>query len=200
MFDYPLPLPRHTLYHLLGVDPEAPSEEISEARNEIIRDLTQQKNNLERRLEEMEATVPGLEEARQSANQSGLSEQKLTEAKKALAWLEQQIRKNHPDYHDLKDGCREIAAEINRINQLPILSSDGRLAYDRQTPPLELLKLEPCTRDALAHNHIVLPLLREELSRFLTEQGEEVFQPSDLTRKDFVADFNFHPLLDGEDS
>lgn len=199
MFDYPLPLPRHTLYDLLGVDPESSAEEISEARKAIVNDLTKEKNGLEERLEQIAATIAGLKEARLAVNKAGASPSELEQAHAALTKLEQKARQSNPEYRELQDRLKEMEEELNRINQLVVLRSSDRAEYDRRTPPLELLKLENCLRDSLAKNHIALPLLREELSRFFKAQGEEVFHPSDFTREDFTSDFDYHPLLDGEE-
>ena len=39
MFNYPLPIPANTLYQELGVDPEAPADEVRNARTDVINAL-----------------------------------------------------------------------------------------------------------------------------------------------------------------
>ena len=113
-----------------------------------------------------------------------------------LAELQQTARELDPDFAQLHDRVRELEQQEEAVNRMRILKAD-RADYDREHPPLELLKLENCTRDEFAlDSPLLLWLLRRELGRFLRIRGEAVFHPSDLTRDDFRSDFTKNKYLD----
>ncbi len=183
MFDYPLPIPRYTLYHRLGLDPWASTEEIREIKAEITGRLTQEKRGIDQQLGQVYAELPDL-------NRTDLEAQQRTR-------LEQRALSMLPDYYALRDRARQLEEEINELNQLPLLSPESRLTYDRRTPPLELLKLADAAPDWFFDNRLALALLRREVADFLALRGEPVYHPSDLTRTDFSGDFTYHPSVDG---
>ncbi len=208
MFDYPLPIPRNTEYDLLGIRPDARSEDIQEAKTEILGAISDKRRAAAQRLKELYAKVEGLEEAYRDVERLTRGGQEaestdLQEARTKLARLEQKALKQDPDYLDKRRMDLELLDDLEKqemhINGLAILGPQTRAEYDRKNPPLDLLKLEECVGDEFTDNSIMLPLLRQELSEFLASRGEEVLHPSDLTRRDFTGDFAYNPLLDGEE-
>jgi hypothetical protein len=101
----------------------------------------------------------------------------------------------------LRGEDRSLEAEARQkaedINQWNLDKPDARLVYDCAHPPLALLKLAPPADAALRDPRTFLFLLRSAISEFLNAHGEEVFHPSDVTRRDFTDDFDHHELLDG---
>ncbi len=92
--------------------------------------------------------------------------------------------------------ARALREQIEELNLLALEMSDKRAAYDRAHPPLGLLKLEDCTLDGFVTGAACLQLVRSDVARYLSAQGEPVFHPSDFTRDEFVSDFTANPLLD----
>jgi hypothetical protein len=183
MFDYPLPIPRCTLYHRLVLDPWASTEEILEIKAELIGRLTQEKSGITQKLNTLYAELPKLK-------QPDLDAQERTR-------LEQRALGILPDYYALREREQQLDEEINELNQLPLLKPETRLTYDRRTPPLELLKLADAAPDWFFDNRLALALLRREVADFLASRGEPAYHPSDLTRTDFSGDFTYHPHVDG---
>jgi hypothetical protein len=162
-----------------------------------------EKTRLEAEARRLESEVPELSRARQrvaeleSGPRDALA-QELRSAHSRLADLETQAELLHPELRSLRRRADELGRRILELNEVRLEDPQGRKAYDDAHPPLGLLKLADCTRDAFTEQKAALHLVRRELSRFLVERGEEVFHPSDLTREDFTADFTPHPILDGE--
>ena len=66
-----------------------------------------------------------------------------------------------------------VEQEEKRSSNPEIASVKTRDAYDQRHAPIGLLKVADCTRDTFVTNRrLSLALLRRELSRFLTAQGE----------------------------
>jgi hypothetical protein len=201
MFDYPLPVPRNTHYLSIGVEPEATTEEIRDASEEIIIELNSQKKAVDLLIGEVYQRVAGLKNAYDAVEALHHQSQEadpgeLGLALKTLAQLEQTAAKVNPQFKQLRARAIELELKINEINRLALQNPEARLAYDRSTPPLELLKLASCTLDEFTNNRTAIVLLRRELSAFIANRGEEVFQPSDLTRANFTSDFSFNSILD----
>jgi hypothetical protein len=91
--------------------------------------------------------------------------------------------------HELRWSSGDAAERLQR--------EEARLAYDRAHPPLALLKLEDCADELLTDERTCLFLLRMAISEFLAARHEQVFHPSDLTRRDFSDELTFNPVLDG---
>ena len=205
MLDYPYSVARGD-YHTLGVGPEATVEEISQAKIEVVGALNAKKNRIDKRIKEVSSTFEGLEEAykeakRIQADPEGSAPQDVRVAAQRLARLERDAQAIEPDFSRLREMSHDVQLSIEAVNRMQLQNPDDRLEYDRAHPPFALLKLSKNERDQFATvQQLTLPLLRRELSRFLTVKGEEVFHPSDLTREDFSADFTHHPLLDGPTS
>jgi len=202
MLDYPLPLPRGTHYDALELAPEATPDEIQVAARELKASLKKQKDALDRQIDDAEASIPGLKDARRKVdalrnNSAQAIPDALTKAQAELARLEQQARAKYPNLDQMRERSAELGERHRAINRMNVENADQRLAYDRAHPPLELLKIESVADEAFSGNKFPLPLLREVLSEFLAGHGEDVAHPSDLTRKDFSDDFTYNQLLDG---
>lgn len=201
MFDYPLPVARKTHYSSMGLDPEATTEEIREATEEITISLKRQKDALDRQIEEIYNAVPGLKDAcaeNKALQAEGVDADPASvhAAKRKLAELEQRAETVNPGFRQLRERSSDLELKIHEINRIALGNPESRLAYDKSVPPLELLKLAECARDAFTEGKKAVTLLRRELSRFLAQLGEDVYHPSDLTREDFSSDFLFNPFLD----
>ncbi|HEY7544280.1 MAG TPA: hypothetical protein VID27_05325 [Blastocatellia bacterium] len=201
MFDYPLSVPRKTHYSSLGLDPEATTEEIREATEEIVISLKRQKDAVDRQIEEIYNAVPGLKDAYAQnktlqAEGADADPSSVHAAKKKLAELEQKAETLAPNFRQLRERSSDLELKINDIHRIAFVNPESRLSYEKSMPPLELLKLASCTRDDFTEGKAAVTLLRRELSRFLSELGEEAYHPSDLTRENFSSDFLFNPILD----
>jgi hypothetical protein len=167
LFGRPVVAAAHTRYEELGIRPDASHDEVPWARSEVVRQLQEQQRALRERLERMEAGGPDLDPPADGEDAVALGERLVV----------------------LQD-------RINEVNGWEIDRPDKRLAYDCGHPPLALLRLEESGSPGLSDVHTSLLLLRRSISEFLTEAGEEVFHPSDLTRQDFSDDFSRNPVLD----
>ena len=209
MFDYPLSVPRDTLYEDLGLIPEATPDEVRNAIKDREQELVAQQSKIGTLLESIYTAVPRLKEAESELSTLRLAdanlkdrESKLRIARDNLNRLEHQALAINPEFRHLRKQLEELKRQGDGLNNLPFSTPAKRLDYDREHPPLELLKLASYDKNALFDrnlNNIALTALRRELSEFLYEQGEDVFHPSDLTREDFSSDFNYTPFLDGDE-
>jgi hypothetical protein len=202
MFDYPLSIPQNTLYSMIGVDPEATTEEIREATEEFTIAVKRQKEEADKKIEGVFKAVAGLKETYQQIKALQGQDQEaslddLRSAQRKLIGLEQKAEAVSPGFKQLKERSAELELKIHEINRMGLQNPETRLSHDKANPPIELLKLAECAQDQFTNNKVALVLLRRELSEFLKLEGEEVFHPSDLTREDFYSDFDFNPLLDG---
>jgi len=200
MLDYPLILPVKTEYDELSIGPEVGNQEIRTAQHELIEELRARCRAAQTRLQQIYAQVEGLEEALRRIDELRQNDQtdpmEILNQERRLAELQQTARELDPDFAQLHDRVRELEQQEEAVNRMRILKAD-RADYDREHPPLELLKLENCTRDEFAlDSPLLLWLLRRELGRFLRIRGEAVFHPSDLTRDDFRSDFTKNKYLD----
>jgi len=202
MFDYPLLIPQHTRYEELGIAPEAAPDEVREAKGAAVSRIVELKAAIIQTLNDVYRQVPGLDEAYQTierlknSTESGALDE-LRDDQKRLAKLEQSATKISPEFLELRKQLDDFGRAERRINTEAFDNPEARAAYDDDTPPLALLKLADCAEDIFSDNRVALHLIRQELSTFLGEQGETVFHPSDLTRRDFTADFTPNELLDG---
>lgn len=202
MFDSPLKIPSGTEYDELCVGPEADESELRDAQRELIEDLATRRRESEQRLQAITDRVPGLAEAvaRVKALLSSDSPDpvELRTAKQALAKHESAALRIDGSYRDLRSQIDDFSKRELAVNRLQVLRADERAAYDDRHPPLGLLRFENGTDDAFATDQeLMLWHIRSELSQFLSERGDKVFHPSDLTRDDFTADFTYNKLLDG---
>lgn len=199
MFDYPLPPLRTGVYAQLGLGPDATSEEIDEARQELSNQLRRQLKAGQADLEAIYQKVPGLREAcaeLEAAEAAGTTSDKATAAQAKLAILEDAALRAFPGYKRLREDVAQLERRLHEANLLPIRNPKDRLEYDRCHPPLELLKLADCATSPLDDRKQMLAIVRKELSDFLEQCGEEVFHPSDFTRRDFSHDFTEDKTLD----
>jgi hypothetical protein len=209
MFDFPLSIPRDTLYEDLGLTPEATADEVRNAIKDREQELLAKQAEIGALLESIYLAVPGLKEAKSELSTLRLvdanlkdRESQIRAARDNLNELERQALAINPEFRHLRKQLEDLKRQGDSLNNLPLSTPAKRLDYDREHPPLELLKLASYNKDTLFDrnlNSIALTTVRRELSNFLYEQGEEVFHPSDLTREDFSADFNHTPLLDGDE-
>ncbi len=208
MFDYPLPISRDTLYERLGLEPEASADEIRDAKTEALVRIRDEIASIDRQLAAVNQAVPGLVDAharmrrlqRDSDGGAAADARGLADARRQLAISEERAQQANPRYQELRRRADQLAREEIELNNIPLDRPEGREAYDAAHPPLALLKLTACARDQFVENRHAIHLIRRELTAFLTEQGEEVFHPSDLTREDFSNDYVRHSLLDGPDA
>jgi hypothetical protein len=204
MFDYPLPIPRHTHYEELGIAPEATPDEIREAKESSINRLVEQRNSVLKALKEVYRHVPALEGAYRDVekprnNPDSTEAEELRQSRKKLTALEQKALKIRPDYRELRGRLEKLDSAERRINIKAFDNPEARTADDEDNPPLTLLKLADCAEDKFYDNRVAMDLIRRELTDFLEMQGETVYHPSDLTRRDFTTDFTPNELLDGVD-
>lgn len=98
----------------------------------------------------------------------------------------------------LQESINDLDRQIKEINALNLENIEARSKYDELTPPCALLKLENSQEEVFTDRgrRTALFLLREEIAKFLEQQGEECYHPSDLTRTNFQSDFTYNPLLD----
>lgn len=202
MFDYPIEVPSSTEYTRLGIDPEATSQEVSEAKAEFVARITTRQREVTQTLEDVYARVEGLRDAVRAFKEldsSGKGGTDRTRVVRRLREFERRAQEVQPRYNALRKETEELAREREEVNSLGVVQSPAeREAYDRLHPPLHLLKLEDARRDAFARDRrLMLPIVRRHVSQFLEDHGEPVHHPSDLTRSDFTADFSHNPLLDG---
>ncbi len=209
MFDYPFNLPKDTVYQELGIGLESGAEEFRYARREYLRLLNVEHKQLMQQLETVYEAVDGLKEAvsemeRLDSGDSDVDE--LAAARMKLHALEERAAAADPEYPTLQERIRILAQKESDINGVSLDNSEQQQAYDQSHPPVELLKLQRDPRNPFANEQLDLPrrtalsVLRRELAEFLTEQGESVFHPSDLTRSDFSSDYTFNSLLDETDA
>jgi len=205
MFYYPIPIPIHTLYQELGVDPEAPASEVRNARADVINALKHEKDVLDAELETVYAQVEGmrnayavLEEQENKGAHADADERRA--AHKAVITFERKALQINPKFKVMRAKSTDLDAKIKRLNSVSIDSPEKRKEYDAANPPLSLVKLAEPPNNVFTDNKTALFMLRHELAAFLNEAGEEVFHPSDFTRTDFSGDFSHNLQLDGPQS
>jgi len=202
MFSYPLLFGRDNLYAILKVAPEALADEIREAKSEAIIALDEVRAALDTELKAIEVMVPELAEARQQVKIAQAKAEKepqaFERAREELAEADARAMGVNPRYREMLREIEEIERRKIRINQITIDNPEARQQYDREHPPLALLKISDANRDGFVENRTTITLLRRELSQFILAKGEEIFHPSDLYREDFSADFAHSHILDQE--
>lgn len=204
LFSYPLPEPENTDYHKLGITPEATPDEIREAKSRIIERLNRQKKEVDKKLNYVYQKIDGLQQVYKDIEMlRGQGEDKNTEnlihKEELLQKLEEDAIMSEPEYKNLRERSQEIERKINEINLMILEKPEERIKYDQKHPPYALLKLESCDQEIFTKGgkSLALFLLRCEVADFLAEHGVECYHPSDLTRKDFLSDFSYNPILDG---
>ena len=201
MFEHPVSVPANTVYARLGLSPAATMAEIQDAKASLTAEISAASRRVGQRLDEVDGQVEGLraarEELKRSREQAAPSEE-LSAIRARLGNLERAAEKACPDYRKLLRERDELKERLERTNGIEIASPEGRAAYDAKHPPLALLRLETCAPDLLGNDPSALPLLRAAISAFLEDQGETVFHPTDITRREFAGDFTPTPLLDEE--
>ncbi len=201
MFDYPIPLPRNTRYDQLGIRPEASDEDLGEARDQLVDRLKLEKVGVEKSVRVVFDCAEGLEETYAAldallASPEDPDPAELAKTQDRLASLEKDALERHPQLRQDRNRAKELAEQINEWNTLPITKPDKRSEYDRETPPLEVLKLEDCKAHGLSNDRNVISLVRREVTTLLGERGGLPFRCSDLETGDFRDDFTANPLLD----
>lgn len=203
IFTYPVPVPAGTTYDDLGISPDAADTEIGSAKMEKARELQSEKRGIEADLKVVYDAVPGLRDAEDRVKElndqkgSGMDDKAL---RTRIFELERKAREQLPDFVAKRGQVRELERKLLELNALALDQRDKRLAYDREHPPLALLKLAEAQSLGLPEDRTGLFLLRQEVARFLEERGEKVFHPSDWTREDFTSDFETNPVLDGREN
>ncbi len=199
MFDYPIRIPRQSAYAEIGLGPEATPSEIRAAKARLAHEIELALTDLSLRISGIENEVPGLTELRRNLAALESGDATAAEDRATLRKLERRAAEIDPHYRDLIQQSRDLRARHERLNALPIDSTEAREKYDGLTPPFRILKLEEGGNVGFMDDARGLRMLREELAEFLGARGVEVYHPTDLTREDFSADFAYRPLLDGGD-
>ncbi len=204
MFDYPLIFSRHTLYTKLGISPVATSEDINDAKGEIIRSLNLRSREIEQRLSVIFKKVPNLQsdKERLKSLQNPIEGQNQEEYQKiviSIGKFEKEAEKVDPDYKKLEAEKEQIAKKINEFTLINLEKSEEQRKYDLITPPCALLKLEQYRLAVIANRRTTLFHVRNELARHFEEELDmECYHPSDFTRRIFISDFEHNHILDEE--
>lgn len=201
MFDYPIPPLRGSLYDRLRLGPEASSEEINEAKQELAARLRARQKVVQRILEEVYQEIPDLRTTWAELKEleragADADPQKYRQVQVRLSGLEEAALLIRSDFKAIRDEASDLEHQLHEANLMPIQNAEDRLEHDRSHPPFELIKLANCTTSPLDDTKTMLCMVRKELSEFLEQMGEEVFHPSDLTRTDFFHDFTRDHNLD----
>lgn len=204
LFSAPLPVPIPRLYRELQVQPDASSDEVAWAKVAATTRLRREQAGLQRELDELEKEAPELREARervrrlrQAVGGQQPAPGELLAAEQELAWLETKAFRADPQFRAKVRREAEVGQAIVDLSGGGLDEPGKRLEYDRAHPPLAILKLEECAETGFEDPLTCLFLLRATLASFFAARGEPVYHPSDLTRKDFSADFTPNALLDG---
>ena len=202
MFDTPLPLPHSSEYARLGVTPDATQEEIRGAVNDAERRLAREKRSAQQELEAVYGQVEGLREAYRERDEllgAEVDADRARQVRERLSALEAKAMGVSPRFRTLRERLERIEDQLKQLSTTPLNRADSRATHDRDHPPLSLVKVEDGARDAFTTEpRVALTLLRREASAFLSRQGETVFHPTDVTRRDFSSDFTYAQLLDGQ--
>jgi len=201
MFDYPIPPLQYGQYADLNLGPEATAEEINEARQELTTRLRGWQKVVQRELDAVYQQVPGLRESWEklkSLEDADSEANEHCEVQLQLAALEEKAIQIEPHFEEIRNKLGELQCRIHEVNLMSIQSPEVRIEYDRDHPPLELIKLADCGASPLDDPKTMLRMLRLELCDFFEQAGETVFHPSDLTRNDFSHDFSHNRNLDGK--
>jgi hypothetical protein len=188
-----------TLYRELDLGPDASASEVSAAKSQTVRRLQAAKRQS---LRDSYEVVPELATAFKRLELLRTSEappdaQALRNAEDAVSKLEAEALSGSPRFRALRAQADELERQVRALNQASLDKPAQRAAYDGDRPPLALLKLEECADPWFSDPRTCLFLLRVTIAEFLTAHGEEVFHPSDLTRREFSEDFSFNQILDG---
>ena len=145
MFFYPLAVPRSTVYQKLGVDPEAPADEIRNAKTDFVNGLKRRKDVLDQKIEAILDQVEGLRKAyadqREFENKGREAETELAAATKRVNQLEKQALRLNADFTRMRKEAESLQSGIDEVNNLGLEKPENRQAYDQANPPLALLKL-----------------------------------------------------------
>jgi len=201
LFGCELIVPGGSQYSTLGLCPDAHPNDIRDAQRDLTLALQGQKADAERELEVVNAAVPGLKQAvrdHEAAVSCGAGAPEVRAAERRLAEQQALARAVNQDYQRVVERVRRVEIAINELNLLDLTNPTKRREYDQANPPFELLKFAECERDEMADPATATALLRRAIAAFLEARGEEVYHPSDLTRRDFRTDYTLHPLLDGD--
>lgn len=199
MFDYPIPPLQYGQYADLDLGPEATAEEINEARQELTTSLRTRQRIVQRNLDAVYQQVPGLRQASEklkSLEDASTEVNEYRQVQLKLAELQEKAMQIEPRFKQIRDELDELRCRIHEVHLMPIQNPEERIEYDRNHPPLDLIKLADCGASPLEDPETMLRMLRLELSDFLEQAGEIVFHPSDLTRNDFSHDFSHNRNLD----
>ncbi|MBN1894615.1 hypothetical protein JW906_08970 [bacterium] len=204
MFDYPIVLSGNTTYARLGLSPDVTDNDILDAKGEKLRLLNLRRQELEKRLAKVFEKFPRLLSAKSklAALKKGSEKTDQTAYKETLSEiveLEKQAQQADPDYKKLETEIEQIDQKINEINLIKLENNEEREKYDLKTPPCILLKLDPFSAAVLSDPRTRLFHIRKALARFFEEKRNiHCFHPSDLTRRIFLSDYEYNPLLDEE--
>jgi hypothetical protein len=201
MLAFPLFISDTSDYATLGIGPEATSEEINEAKLELIDRIKAIRRQIDRKIDGVYRDVDGLKAASEELKElrgrgDVANPEALRAAELRLAGLEEKARLLAPEFQEWTERSAELERQIHDVNRMGIHKREERLAYDRRNPPFELLQLARPRRDCFSDPRVVLAMLRRELVELLDSRGEDVFHPSDLIRDDFTGDYCFNPILD----
>ena len=184
MFDYPLPARPVSLYDELGLPPEAPENDLRDAKSVVTGRLRAESDALKIKIADaLKAVDGGVEPQTDSGRRTALAEVRAAAA--------------NPEFRGWCERQAEVDRRLDDINAKDLDTPGGRAKYDAGFPPFALLKIAPPT-DPFADAATVLALVRREVSEYLAARGVPVSHPSDLSRTDFTGDFATTPDLDGD--
>jgi len=204
MFDYPLPKPSNTLYHKLGLTPEATAAEIRDAKTESEKELQARRKSVEKKLNSIDEALPDLKKVQKKITRMKIEQntedvQKLLDLIQQQSSLEKEAESINPDYKKLQKELNDLEEEINELHSMQLEKEEDRSKYDRKTPPCAILKLEQSEFPIFSDRKTSLFLLRSELSCYFEKiLGISCYHPTDHTRNEFQKDFAYNPLLDGK--
>jgi spore cortex formation protein SpoVR/YcgB (stage V sporulation) len=164
MFDYPLPHSRSREYQLLGLSPDASSEEVMDAQNTVATDLQARKAAAKKRLDELstgseqaDAADERVREARRQLDDLGSQLNLVNGTKLAGAKERSEHDSKHPPAQILKleDCAPEMMA--NRRQMLRLLRRAVTAFLEMRTA--EVFHPSDLTRVDFTADHTFHPLL-----------------------------------------
>jgi len=204
MFNYPVILPQNTTYSLLGITPEAYTDDITDAKNELAREFNATKKMLEKRISLVQNNVPGLQVKRELLRNfmkdDMLRKSRESEYRKLLdeiKLLEKEAQKTDPEFNELERKLIEVNQKITNLNVIKLESDEDRKKHDENLPACTILKMEKFQPEILTDARTRLFFIRKSLSDFFEmDKSVSCYHPSDFTRSNFYSDYEPNNIID----